>query len=89
MDKIREYFEDLYPRQGTCAERCDSLTKQLPYAEVYEVRRACLAVCRDVQVKSESLCVTACRDRCRDLTGDVVLFTKICVEACKTKSDLE
>ncbi len=89
MEKIREYFEDLYPRQGSCVERCDSLTRQLPYADVYAVRRACVEVCRDARVTSEVQCVAACRAKCTDLNGDVPLFTRICVEACKVKPNLE
>ena len=89
MDKIREYFEDLYPRQGSCAERCDSLTKQLAYSDVYEARKACLAVCRDSGAKSQGQCAAKCRHKCRDLNGDVVTYTKICTQACVAKPDLE
>jgi hypothetical protein len=89
MEKVLEYFEELYPRQGSCAERCDSLTKPLAYADVYHVRKACLAVCRDATAKSESRCVAACRDQCSGLDGDVLLFTRVCVDACKSKPDLE
>ncbi len=92
MEKIRAYIEELYPREGTCIERCDTLSSGnnvFPYPQVYGVRRACIGVCRDVGVKSRPQCVAACRDSCRNLDGDILAFTKLCVDACMKKPDLE